>query len=62
MVDIRYDLYLQKLAKQIVTLSKPKEMNWAILDYAAIICKAKTPACIDCQLRPKCLYFNSLND
>lgn len=62
MADIRYDPYLQKLSLRIVSNEKSKEMNWAILDYAAIVCKAQKPLCTACELRIKCLYFNKLND
>lgn len=62
MADIRYDPYLQWLSYKIVNHQKAKEINWAILDYAAMICKAKKPLCTECGLRGKCLYFNQLND
>jgi A/G-specific adenine glycosylase len=62
MADIRYDPYLQKLSLKIVSTEKSKEINWAILDYAAIVCKAQKPLCTACELRAKCLYFNKLND
>jgi A/G-specific adenine glycosylase len=61
MADIRYDPYLQSLSFKIVTNPRSKELNWAILDYAAIICKPKIPLCTACELRLKCLYFNKLN-
>lgn len=51
--DIRYDSYLQDLALQIVNHIKAKELNWAILDYAALICKIN-PSCLECILKKKC--------
>ncbi|MDP1811728.1 MAG: hypothetical protein Q8K66_10040 [Sediminibacterium sp.] len=62
MADIRYDPHLQKLCYKVVNHQRAKEINWAILDYAAIICKAQNPLCTACELRAKCLYFNKLND
>lgn len=59
-VDIRYDTYLQSLAVRIVNHSQSKQINWAILDYAALVCKIKNPICKDCLIRSKCLYFKSL--
>jgi A/G-specific adenine glycosylase len=53
MADIRYDSYLQELAYQIVSHQNAKEINWAILDYAALICKPK-PLCLNCPLSTKC--------
>ena len=61
MADIRYDKYLQRLSFKAVQLPRAKDLNWAILDYAAIVCKARNPACNRCQIRAKCLYFNNLN-
>ena len=55
-VDIRYDSYLQDLSKKVVTHSKSKELNWAILDFAAIVCKKRSPICIFCTLKPFCSY------
>jgi len=52
--DIRYDTYLQDLACRVVNTHNPKEINWAILDYSAIVCKSKTPLCDGCMLSSKC--------
>jgi len=62
MADIRYDPYLQKLSYRIVKHVNTKEINWAVLDFAALTCKVK-PACHRCLLNSKCLYFkiNKLN-
>src|SRR5258705_1557282 len=43
LADIRYDPYLQELSYKIVEHESAKEMNWAILDFAAIVCKSKSP-------------------
>ncbi len=57
MTDIRHDPYLQTLAYRIVNVEKSKELNWAILDFAATICKFKKPACRSCILQNKCCFF-----
>lgn len=57
MADIRYDPYLQDLAKRFVDHTRTKELNWAILDFAALVCKANKPLCNICPLKSKCLYF-----
>lgn len=60
LVDIRYDPYLQELSRKVLEQIDPIEMNWAILDHAALICK-KIPRCYECPLRDNCLYYqNSL--
>ena len=43
--DIRYDKYLQKLSHDFVNHTRTKELNWAILDFAAIVCKPKPNVC-----------------
>lgn len=53
--DIRYDPSLQKLAYKYVDHPKAKELNWAILDFASIICKSK-PKCNICQYAMSCQY------
>jgi A/G-specific adenine glycosylase len=57
LADIRYDPYLQELSYKIVEHESGKEMNWAILDFAAMICKAKKPVHKICPLSKYCKYF-----
>lgn len=57
LADIRYDPYLQKLSYKIVEHESAKEMNWAILDFAALLCKAKKPLCKLCWLNASCSYL-----
>lgn len=54
--DIRYDRKLQRLAKTVVSMDAPVEMNWAILDFAAAICRARHPKCTDCPLVEECKF------
>ncbi len=58
MSDIRYDPYLQSLSYKIVDHKSPKQINWAILDFAAIICKPM-PLCGNCLLSKGCKYYNT---
>jgi A/G-specific adenine glycosylase len=58
LADIRYDPYLQALSYKIVEHESPKEMNWAILDFAAIICKANNPIHDTCPLKQYCKFYN----
>ncbi len=57
LADIRYDPYLQGLARRILPRKNYKEFNWAILDFAALICKSRNPMCDYCPLCSKCLFF-----
>jgi A/G-specific adenine glycosylase len=60
MADIRYDSYLQKLSYKVVNHERAKEINWAILDFAALICSKRTPKCNICIFSRKCNYFNNV--
>lgn len=62
MADIRYDPYLQKLSYKIVNHPNPKKINWAILDLAALVCKARKPLCSICPISLKCKYFKKLKN
>lgn len=59
MADIRYDPYLQNLARKVVDHEKSKELNWAILDFAPSICKMRSPQCVTCGLRKRCMHFKA---
>jgi A/G-specific adenine glycosylase len=56
LVDIRYDPYLQSLARDVVTGDNPALVNWAILDLAALVCVQKTPHCHECPLADGCRF------
>jgi A/G-specific adenine glycosylase len=58
LADIRHDPYLQSLAYRVVNLEKSKELNWAILDYASLVCKKQKPNCPNCLIHRKCKSFN----
>lgn len=54
LVDIRYDPWLQGLARAVVNHPRAREVNWAVLDLAAAICTIRNPRCATCPLRPIC--------
>jgi A/G-specific adenine glycosylase len=58
LADIRYDPYLQELSYKIVEHESAKEMNWAVLDFAAIVCKSRSPEHSSCPLRKHCSFYN----
>ena len=41
-IDVRHDKEIQQLANDIIEVRQCKELNWAILDYAALVCVKKT--------------------
>jgi A/G-specific adenine glycosylase len=59
MSDIRYDPYLQDLAYKVVDHDEARKINWAVLDFAALVCKARQPNCSGCPLAAKCKFFKS---
>ncbi len=57
-IDVRNDKELQVLANEIVNTRRCKELNWAILDYSAAICKSRKPLCELCIMKIFCKHFN----
>lgn len=57
LADIRYDPWLQAAAAWIVKTGDPAAVNWAVLDFAAVVCKARRPLCPTCPVRSHCRYF-----
>jgi len=57
--DIRYDPYLQELSYKIVDHVDTKKLNWAILDFAALVCKARNPVHEKCPLNKCCCYYKN---
>ncbi len=55
--DVRNDREMQELAHNVINIKSCKELNWAILDFAASVCKSSKPKCIDCMLNSKCKFF-----
>ena len=60
LADIRHDPYLQNLAYLAVNVPEAKELNWAILDFGALVCKSRKPECSICPLSKQCNYLNLL--
>lgn len=54
LADIRDDPYLQALSHAVVAKS-PITTNWALLDFAALVCAPK-PKCGDCPLSSHCQF------
>ena len=55
--DIRYDSYLQYLARTVVDCPDAIVLNWAILDFAAKTCSLRFPKCSQCALASECRFF-----
>ena len=59
LADIRHDPWLQESAFTLVEQGDPKKINWAVLDFAALVCKPRSPACEACPVSSSCTYFAS---
>lgn len=56
LVDIRHDPWLQALARAVVNHDRAREINWAVLDLAATICRPRNPRCGVCPLNTCCRF------
>lgn len=54
LVDIRYDPWLQALARAVINDRNAREINWAVLDLAATVCTIRNPRCPACPLQGCC--------
>lgn len=57
LADIRYDPYLQALSRKVLPKRGVKEFNWAILDFASMVCTTRNPNHEQCLLRKHCNYW-----
>ncbi len=51
---------LRALALLLVRGKRRLEVNWAALDFGALVCRARRPLCLECPLRARCQYARSL--
>lgn len=56
LADIRHDQWLQEAAHWLVR-QDPREVNWAVLDFAALVCRASNPLCHSCPVSARCRHF-----
>ena len=61
LADIRYDPFLQDVARSTVRVEDPITVNWAVMDLAATTCLRKIPKCFKCPLADMCRYSKGLN-
>lgn len=57
LADIRHDPWLQASAHWLVRGSEAPAVNWATLDFAASVCKARSPLCEQCAVRSRCNFW-----
>ena len=47
---------LNAFALRLVSGKRSLEVNWAVLDFGALVCRARRPLCQECPLRTRCEY------
>lgn len=57
LADIRDDPYLHTLALAVVRGKDNLLVNWAVLDFSALVCKARRPLCEICPLKARCRFY-----
>jgi len=53
----REDKDFWTFAESLVPTNNPKEYNWAVMDFGALVCTKQNPKCDQCPLNSKCIYF-----
>jgi A/G-specific adenine glycosylase len=56
LADLRYDPYLQRLARLVIRSNQPARVNWALLDLGALVCKPRNPLCHRCPVVATCRF------
>lgn len=57
--DIRYDPWLQRIARAAISCEGCSDMNWAILDLAALVCLSAVPRCAECPVAKGCQFLRT---
>jgi A/G-specific adenine glycosylase len=60
--DNRRNVHIWEKAGEIIDIEPEtaKQLNWAILDFAALVCTPRNPRCIECALNEHCNYYSSI--
>jgi len=53
----RDDEKMWEFAKTLIPKGNSKSFNLAVLDFAALVCRAKKPKCSECPIRDICFYY-----
>ena len=51
---------LNAFALRLVSGKRCLEINWAVLDFGALVCRARRPRCPECPLRTRCRFLIQL--
>jgi A/G-specific adenine glycosylase len=59
--DNRRNKHIWEKGVKIIAIDpeRARELNWGILDFAALVCTSRNPACQVCCLKMKCFYLQN---
>ena len=55
--EARRDPRFRSIANMMLPKGKAREYNWAIIDFAALICTPRNPKCSTCPLKNDCCFY-----
>ena len=53
--ELRRERHVRNLLNQMLDYRQPRELNWALIDFAAEVCRARIPRCSACPVEGSCL-------
>ncbi len=56
--ECKRDPQVRKKVQQMMPENNVKEFNWAMMDFAALVCIPRNPRCRICPLKTKCLFMS----
>lgn len=56
----REDQRMWSMAEKLVSVDKPREFNWGMLDFASAICTHRKPKCDICSVNDICNYYAAI--
>ena len=58
--EARRNRRFRRVAQELVPSGEAKEFNWAMIDFAALICTPRNPKCGGCPMNEFCFYYQQL--
>lgn len=52
----RKNRYVADVSRALLAGPQPRRMNWALLDFGALVCTERNPKCWECPLRKVCVF------
>lgn len=60
-IRARNDEKIWEFAEGLIPKNKSREFNFAVLDFAALVCRPRNPACMECPVASICKFYNNKN-